>query len=115
VAFAHVFRQLWCNQTVIAQEPQLGAEPFSCPHCNVVVHQDWCSLVLKSENATDVIVLTLEAAMLAKGEDSDQFVQRLKDNVLTYEYEQHPRNLKVKFVNRAGLGNLNRAISGVSA
>jgi hypothetical protein len=34
-----------------------------------------------------------------KGEDSDQFVQRLKDNVLTYEYEQHPRNLKVKFVN----------------
>src|SRR5437879_5408805 len=22
-------------------EPQLGAESFSCPHCNAVAHQDW--------------------------------------------------------------------------
>jgi hypothetical protein len=79
VAFAHVFRQVWCNQTVIAQEPQLGAESFSCPHCNAIGHHDWFSLFLKPENATDVVVLTLEAVMLAKVEDSDQFVQRLKD------------------------------------
>jgi hypothetical protein len=37
--------------------------------------------------------------MLAKGSESDQFVQRLKDNVLAYEYQEHPRNLKVKLLN----------------
>jgi hypothetical protein len=31
--------------------------------------------------------------------ESDQFVQRLKDNVLAYEYQEHPRNLKVKLLN----------------
>jgi hypothetical protein len=54
-------------------EPQLGAEPFSCPHCNTVAHQDWYSLFLKPENATDVVVLTPEAAnaiMLVEGEES---------------------------------------------
>jgi Domain of unknown function (DUF4145) len=80
-------------------EPQLGAESFSCPHCNAVAHQDWYSLFLKPENATDVVVLTLEALMLAKGNESDQFLQRLKDNVLAYEYQEHPRNLKVKLLN----------------
>ena len=80
-------------------EPQLGAESFSCPHCNAVAHQDWYSLFLKPENATEVVVLTLEALMLAKGSESDQFVQRLKDNVLAYEYQEHPRNLKVKLLN----------------
>jgi hypothetical protein len=54
---------------------------------------------LKPENATEVVVLTLEALMLAKGSESDQFVQRLKDNVLAYEYQEHPRNLKVKLLN----------------
>src|SRR3984893_5893084 len=80
-------------------EPQLGAESFSCPHCNAVADQDWYSLFLKPENATEVVVLTLEALMLAKGSESDQFVQRLKDNVLAYEYQEHPRNLKVKLLN----------------
>jgi hypothetical protein len=80
-------------------EPQLGAESFSCPHCNAVAHQDWYSLFLKPENATDVVVLTLEALMLAKGNESDQFLQRSKDNVLAYEYQEHPRNLKVKLLN----------------
>ena len=80
-------------------EPQLGAESFSCPHCNAVAHQDWYSLFLKPENATDVVVLTLEALMLAKGNESDQFLQRLKDNVMAYEYQEHPRNLKVKLLN----------------
>jgi hypothetical protein len=88
-------------------EPQLGAESFSCPHCNVVAHQDWYSLFLKLENATDVVVLTPEAAnaiMLVEGEDddgneSDQFVERLKRNALTYEYLKHPQSLKVKLVN----------------
>src|ERR1700736_2701526 len=80
-------------------EPQLGAESFSCPHCNAVAHQDWYSLFLKPENATDVVVLTLEALMLAKGNESDQFIQRLKDSVLAYEYQEHPRNLKVKLLN----------------
>jgi hypothetical protein len=80
-------------------EPQLGGESFSCPHCNAVAHQDWFSLFLKPENATEVVVLTLEALMLAKGNESDQLVQRLKDNVLAYEYQEHPRNLKVKLLN----------------
>jgi hypothetical protein len=80
-------------------EPQLGAESFPCPHCNAVAHQDWYSLFLKPENATEVVVLTLEALMLAKGNESDQFLQRLKDNVLAYEYQEHPRNLKVKLLN----------------
>src|SRR6202045_4757436 len=30
---------------------------------------------------------------------SDQFLQHLKDNVLAYEYQEHPRNLKVKLLN----------------
>jgi Domain of unknown function (DUF4145) len=80
-------------------EPQLGAESFSCPHCNAVAHQDWYSLFLKQENATDVVVLTLEALMLAKGNETDQFLERLKDNVLAYEYQEHPRTLKVKLLN----------------
>jgi hypothetical protein len=62
-------------------------------------HQDWFSLFLKPENATEVVVLTLEAATLAKGKEGDQFAQPLKDNVFTYEYEKHPRSLKVRLVN----------------
>jgi hypothetical protein len=47
-----------------AVEPRLGAESFSCPHCNAIAHQEWFSLFLKAENnAADVIVLTPEAAM----------------------------------------------------
>ena len=80
-------------------EPQLGAESFSCPHCNAVAHQDWYSLFLKPENATEVVVLTLEALMLAKGSESDHFLQHLKNNVLAYEYQEQPRNLKVKLLN----------------
>jgi hypothetical protein len=80
-------------------ELKLGAESFSCPHCNAVAHHDWFSLFLKPENATEVVVLTLEAAMLAKGEEGDELIERLKDNVLTYEYQEAPRTLKVKLVN----------------
>jgi hypothetical protein len=88
-------------QTMISQEHEatLGAESFSCPHCNAIAHQDWYSLFLKPENATDVVVLTLEALMLAKGTESDQFLQHLKDKVLAYEYQDHARNLKVKLLN----------------
>src|SRR6202048_4461695 len=64
-----------------------------------VAHQDWYSLFVKQENAADVVVLTLEALMLAKGSESDQFLQYLKGNVLAYEYQEHPRNLKVKLLN----------------
>src|ERR1700737_3911530 len=80
-------------------EPQLGAESFSCPHCHALAHQEGYSLFLKQENATDVVVLTLEGLMLAKGNESDQFLQHLKDNVLAYEYQEHPQNLKVKLLN----------------
>ena len=80
-------------------EPQLGAESFSCPHCNAVAHQDWYSLFLKPENATEVVVLTLEALMLAKGSESDHFLRHLENNVLAYEYQEQPRNLKVKLLN----------------
>jgi hypothetical protein len=69
-----------------------------------VTHQDWFSLFLKPENATDAVVLTLEAAMLLKAGDNvtnegEQVVQRLKDNVLTYEYQNPPRTVKAKLVN----------------
>src|SRR3984893_16075701 len=88
-------------------EPQLGAESFSCPHCNTVAHQDWYSLFLKSENAAEVRVLTPEAVKALRQGDAqrdnikeiDQFVERLKKNALTYEYQKHPHPLKVKMAN----------------
>jgi hypothetical protein len=88
-------------------EPALGAESFSCPHCNTVAHQDWYSLFLKPENAGEVRVLTSEAVTaLRQGDDRrdnikeiGQFVERLKKNALTYEYQKHPHPLKVKMAN----------------
>ena len=90
-------------------EPQLGAESFSCPHCNTVAHQDWYSLFLKPENAGDVRVLTPEAvtvSTLRQGEaqrdnikEIEQFIERLKKTQLTYEYQKHPHPLKVKMAN----------------
>ena len=81
-------------------EPQLGAESFSCPHCNTVAHQDWYSLFLKPENAAEVRVLTPETVIvstLRQGEgqpdslkEIDRFVERLKKNALTHEYQKHP-------------------------
>jgi hypothetical protein len=90
-------------------QPQLGAESFSCPHCNTVAHQDWYSLFLKPENAGEVRVLTPETVIvgtLRQGDaqrenikEIDQFVERLKKNELTYEYQKHPHPLKVKMAN----------------
>jgi hypothetical protein len=88
-------------------EPRLGAESFSCPYCNTVAHQDWYSLFLKPENAAEVRVLTPEAVKaLRQGDaqrddikETDQFVERLKKNALTYKYQRHPHLLKVKMAN----------------
>ena len=90
-------------------EPQLGAESFSCPHCNAVAHHDWFSLFLKPENATDVVVLIPEnvtVSMLVQGEsegddtkEADQFVERLRKNELTYVYQKHSQSIKVKMAN----------------
>jgi hypothetical protein len=88
-------------------EPRLGAESFSCPYCNTVAHQDWYSLFLKPENAAEVRVLTPEAVKALRQGDAqrddikeiDQFVERLKKNALTYEYQRHPHPLKVKMAN----------------
>ena len=87
-------------------EPQLGAELFSCPHCNAVAHQDWFSIFLKPENGTDAVVLTPEAAITLTERDDDddrqrgeQFLERLKKNDVTYHYEKYPQNVKVKMVN----------------
>jgi hypothetical protein len=90
-------------------EPQLGTESFSCSHCNTVAHQDWYSLFLKPENAAEVRVLTPEGvtvSTLRQGDaqrdnikEIDQFVERLKKNELTYEYQKHPHPLKVKMAN----------------
>ena len=77
----------------------LGLSPSRVPIAMPSRIKIWYSLFLKPENATEVVVLTLEALMLAKGNESDQFLQRLKDNVLAYEYQEHPRNLKVKLLN----------------
>jgi hypothetical protein len=75
-------------------EPRLGAESFSCPYCNTVAHQDWYSLFLRMENSTEVHVLTPETAKtLRQGEaqqdnvkEIDRFIERLKQNQLTYQY-----------------------------
>ena len=89
-------------------KPRLGAESFSCPYCNTVAHQDWYSLFLTPENAAEVRVLTPEAVKaLGQGDaqqrdkikEIDQFVERLKKNELTYEYQKHPHPLKVKMAN----------------
>jgi hypothetical protein len=88
-------------------EPRLGAESFSCPYCNAVAHQDWYSLFLRPENAAEVRVLTPEAVKALRQGDAqrdnikeiDQFVERLKKNELTYEYQKHPHPLKAKMAN----------------
>jgi hypothetical protein len=86
-------------------EPKLGAESFSCPHCNAVAHQDWYRLFLQPENAAKAVVLTPETAITlvdGEGEDRneiDQFVERLKKHELTFEYQNHPQTVKVKMAN----------------
>src|SRR6202047_692475 len=88
-------------------EPRLGAESFPCPYCNTVAHHDWYSLFLKPENAAEVRVLTPEAVKALRQGDAqrddikeiDQFVERLKKNALTYEYQRHPHPLKAKMAN----------------
>jgi hypothetical protein len=85
-------------------QPRLGAESFSCPHCNTVAHQDWYSLFLKPENAAEVRVLTPEAIRQGEAQrdnikEIDQFIERLKKTQLTYEYQKHPHPLKVKMAN----------------
>ena len=89
-------------------EPQLGAESFSCPHCNAIAHQDWYRLFLQPENATDVVALTPESittanVLLHSDRDAlseiDQFVERLKKHELTFEYQNHPQSVKVKMAN----------------
>jgi len=90
-------------------EPQLGAESFSCPHCSAVAHHDWYSLLLMPENAAELRVLTPEAvtvSTLREGEgelddinEIDQFVERLKKNELTFEYQKHSQSVKVKMAN----------------
>ena len=88
-------------------EPRLGAESFSCPHCNAVANQDWYSLFLKPENADEVLVLTPETVddhTEGKNEwkditEIDQFVERLKRNEVTYAYQKHSQSLKVKMAN----------------
>jgi hypothetical protein len=90
-------------------DPQFGVESFSCPHCNVVAHQDWFSLFLKPENANEVDFLTPETVTVrtlvqGRGEwndikEIDQFVERLKKNELTYIYQKNSQSLKVQMAN----------------
>jgi hypothetical protein len=90
-------------------EPRLGAASFSCPHCNVVAHQDWFSLFLKPENAGDVDFLTPETVTvrtLVQGKNEwndikeiDEFVERLKKNEVTYVYQKHSQSMKAKMAN----------------
>src|SRR6516225_3593744 len=88
-------------------EPRLGAESFSCPHCNALANQDWYSLFLKPENAVEVLVLTPETVNVrteGKNEwnditEIDQFVERLKRNEVTHVYQKHSQSLKVKMAN----------------
>jgi hypothetical protein len=88
-----------------AVEPQLRAESFSCPHCNAVAHQDWYGLFLKPENATEVVVLAPQDAITLLGGDeeerqrAEQFLERLKNDDITYQYEKYSQSVKVKMVN----------------
>ncbi|HEY7244156.1 MAG TPA: DUF4145 domain-containing protein [Xanthobacteraceae bacterium] len=94
--------------TLHAVEPKLGADTFSCPHCDTAAHQDWYSLFLKPENDADVVVVAPEAITTASMalhskpdeiKEIDQFVERLKKNELTFEYQKHSQSLKVKMAN----------------
>ena len=92
-------------------EPQFGVELFSCPHCDVVAHQDWFSLFLKPENANDVDFLTPETVTvrtLVQGKNEwndikeiDEFVERLKKNEVTYVYQKHSHSVNAKMANLA--------------
>jgi hypothetical protein len=93
---------------MISQEHEatLGAESFSCPHCNAVAHQDWFSLFLKPENANDVDFLTPETVTvrtLVQGKNEwndikeiDEFVERLKKNEVTYVFQKHSQSVNAK-------------------
>jgi hypothetical protein len=88
---------------------QFGVESFSCPHCNVVAHQDWFSLFLKPENANDLDALTPETVTvrtLVQGKNEwndikeiDEFVERLKKNEVTYVFQKHSQSVKAKMAN----------------
>jgi hypothetical protein len=80
-----------------AVEPQLGAESFSCPHCNAVAHQDWYGLFLKPENATEAVVLAPQDAItLLEGDEEErqreeQFLERLKNMTLLTNMKSIPK------------------------
>jgi hypothetical protein len=81
-------------------EPKFGAESFSCPHCDAVAHHEWYSLFLKPEKAADLDILTPEGVSERDGiSELEQFVQRLRNNELTYEYQKHPQPMKVRMAN----------------
>jgi hypothetical protein len=87
-------------------EPRLGAESFSCPHCNTVAHQTWYSLFLRPEKSAEIRVLTPETENALSADESrnditaiGQFVERLKKHELAYEDQKHLHSLKVKMAN----------------
>jgi hypothetical protein len=73
------------------------------------VHQDWFSLFLKPENPAEVGVVTPQAinastlrqadAQRENTKEIERFVERLKKNELTYEYQKHPHPLRVRMAN----------------
>jgi hypothetical protein len=74
------------------------------PLRNAVAHQDWYGLFLKPETATEVVVLAPQAITPLEGDEEatqreEQFLERLKNNDITYQYEEYSQSVKVEMVN----------------
>jgi hypothetical protein len=92
-----------------AVEPRLGLESFSCPHCNVVAHQEWFFLLLKNvKRIEDLATFTPEEALksLANSDDDEkgqklfeQFIERLGHNAITYRTLPYQQASTTEMVN----------------
>jgi hypothetical protein len=68
------------------------------PLRNAVAHQDWYGLFLKPETATEVVVLAPQAITPLEGDEEatqreEQFLERLKNNDITYQYEEYSQSV----------------------
>jgi hypothetical protein len=92
-----------------AVEPQLGAESFSCPHCNAFAHQDWYRVFISGFSGKDkLLVFRYEEISHEKVtglEDNEerkrieQFAERLAKNFITYRHRRHSEYLSAQMVN----------------
>ena len=75
-------------------EPSLGANSFSCPHCNALAHQWWFRLFLKGTKNGSEILLYEDAKFNLKAlndianekwrRELTEFIERLKKYDVTF-------------------------------